>query len=131
MFIKAFYVDRHGQPFGCNTPVTQNDLTCEWHLRPSADQPKPLRPLPDRSSPPLSTGQSRARRGALLDYSRGGNHANDIARTIRDYLVRIEPGSDDLLLGKAYFGAAQALLASSYFLIERSQPLPTRPPRGP
>lgn len=59
----------------------------------------------------------------LLDYGRGGNRAYDIAKIIRDYVVRIEPGSDDLLLGKAYFVVAGARLASSYFLIERYRPL--------
>ena len=39
-FIKAFYVDRSGHPFGCNTPVAQNELADEWLPRPSAEQPK-------------------------------------------------------------------------------------------
>jgi len=59
----------------------------------------------------------------LLDYGRGGNRGYDIARILRDYLVRIEPGSDGLLLGKAYFVVAGARLASSFFLIERYRPL--------
>ena len=28
-FIKAFYLDRAGQPFGCNTPVAQNGLQAD------------------------------------------------------------------------------------------------------
>jgi hypothetical protein len=37
--------------------------------------------------------------------------------------VRVEPGSDELLLGKAFFVVAGAPLAHSYFLIERYRPL--------
>ena len=39
-FIKVFYLDGAGRPFGCNTPVTQNGLEDEWLARPSADAPK-------------------------------------------------------------------------------------------
>jgi hypothetical protein len=60
----------------------------------------------------------------LLDYGRGGNRGYDIASILRDYLVRVEPGSDDLLLGKAYFVVARARLASSFFLIEHYRPPP-------
>jgi hypothetical protein len=121
-FIKAFYLDRSGQPSGCNTPVVQNGLQAEWIARPSPERPRRYAffqiepPDPDASDP--------LRRGAaLLDYGRGGNRAYDIARILRDYLVRVEPGSDELLLGKAYFVVAGAHLAHTYFLIERYRPL--------
>ena len=120
-FIKAFYVDRGGQPFGCNTPVVQNGLAGEWLPRPSAEQPKRYAFFRVEPADPDASG---LRHGAvLLDYGRGGNHAYDIARILRDYLVRVEPGSDDLLLGKADFVVARARLASSFFLIERYRPL--------
>ncbi len=122
-FIKAFYLDRSGQPFGCNTPVAQNGLAGEWLPRPSAEQPKRyafFRVEP--GDPDAPDGRRHAT--VLLDYGHGGNRAYDIARILRDYLVRVEPGSDDLLLGKAYFVVARARLASSFFLIERYRPLP-------
>jgi hypothetical protein len=59
----------------------------------------------------------------LLDYGQGGNRPYDIARVLRDYVVRVQPGSDELLLGKAYFVVAGARLAHSYFLIERYRPM--------
>jgi hypothetical protein len=59
----------------------------------------------------------------LLDYGAGGNRGYDVARVLRDYVVRVESGSDDLLLGKAYFVVGGRRLASSYFLIERYGPL--------
>jgi hypothetical protein len=122
-FVKAFYVDRSGQPFGCNTPVAQNGLAGEWLPRPSADQPKRYAFFRVEPADPEAQDQ-RQRRAVLLDYGRGGNRAYDVARILRDYLVRIESGSDDLLLGKAYFVVAGARLASSFFLIERHRPLP-------
>jgi hypothetical protein len=117
-FIKAFYLDRSGQPFGCNTPVTQNGLHAEWLARPSAERPKryaffQVEPADPHASDALHHG------AALLDYSRGGNRGYDVARILRDYLVRVEPGSDELLLGKAYFVVAGTRLAHTYFLIER------------
>ena len=122
-FIKAFYLDRSGQPFGCNTPVAQNGLAGEWLPRPSTEQPKRyafFRVEP--ADPDTPAGQRHS--AVLLDYGRGGNRAYDIARILRDYLVRVEPGSDDLLLGKGYFVVARTRLASSFFLIERYRPLP-------
>ena len=67
--------------------------------------------------------ESFFRSGAVLfDYARGGNRGYDAARILRDYVVRVTPGSDDLLLGKAHFVVARRRLASSYFLIERYRP---------
>lgn len=121
-FIKAFYLDRSGRPSGCNTPVKQTGLDAEWLARPSPERPRRYAffqvepPDPDASDP-------LRRATALLDYGRGGNRAYDVARVLRDYLVRVEPGSDELLLGKAYFVVAGARLAHTYFLIERYRSL--------
>ena len=121
-FVKAFYLDGSGQPFGCNTPVAQNGLSGEWLPRPNDDQPK--RYVFFRVEPADPDAADQRQRGAvLLGYGRGGNRGYDTARILRDCLVRIEPGSDELLLGKAYFVVAGARLASSFFLIERCRPL--------
>jgi hypothetical protein len=121
-FIKAFYLDSSGRPFGCNTPVTQNGLAQEWLARPSPQRPR--RYAFFQVEPPDPDAPADLRRGAaLLDYGRGGNRGYDIARILRDYLVRVEPGSDDLLIGKAFFVVAGTRLAHSFFLIERYRPL--------
>ena len=121
-FIKAFYLDRNGQPFGCNTPVAQNELQREWLPRPGAERPKRYAFFLVEPADPDAPDSLR-HDAVLLDYGRGGNSAYDIARILRDYLVRVDPGSDDLLLGKAYLTIARAKLASSFFLIERYRPL--------
>jgi hypothetical protein len=121
-FIKAFYLDGAQRPFGCNTPVTQNSLHDDWLPRPSPDRPK--RYAFFQVEPASAAAPDPLRHSAvLLDYARGGNPPYQIARILRDYLVRVEPGSDDLLLGKAFFVVAGARLASSFFLIERYRPL--------
>jgi hypothetical protein len=121
-FIKAFYLDGSGRPFGCNTPVVQNGVEAEWLARPSVERPR--RYAFFKVEPPDPSASDELRRGAaLLDYGHGGNRAYDVARILRDYLVRVEPGSDELLLGKAYFIVAGARLTHTYFLIERYRPL--------
>ncbi len=121
-FIKAFYLDRGVRPFGCNTPVAQNGLDSEWLARPSEDSPRRYAFFLVEPADPDAADENR--RGAvLLDYGRGGNRGYDVAQILRDYLVRVTPGSDDLLLGKAYFVVAGCRLFSSYFLIERYRPL--------
>ncbi len=121
-FIKAFYLDGSEKPFGCNTPVVQNGLENEWLARPSAEQPR--RYAFFQVEPADSGAADELQRAAvLLDYSRGGNRGYDVARVLRDYLVRVEPGSDELLLGKAFFVVAGTQLAHSFFLIERYRPL--------
>ena len=125
-FIKVFYLDANQRPFGCNTPVTQNGLVDEWLARPSAAAPKRYAFFRVEPASP-GTPDDLRRSAALLDYSQGGNRAYDIARILRDYLVRVEPGSDELLLGKAFFVVAGTTLAHSYFLIERYRPLADAP----
>jgi len=121
-FIKAFYLDGGRQPFGCNTPVAQNGLAGEWLARPSTERPRRYAFFRVEPADPGAADPSR-HGAALLDYARGGNKAYDISRILRDYLVRVEPGRDDLLLGKALFVVGGRRLAQSYFLIERYRPL--------
>jgi hypothetical protein len=109
-------------PFGCNTPVAQNGLDDEWLARPTADAPKRYAFFGVEPASPDAPDEQR-RGTVFLDYSNGDNRAYDIARILRDYLVRVEPGSDELLLGKACFVVAGTTLAHSYFIIERYRPL--------
>jgi hypothetical protein len=120
-FIKSFYVAGDGRVFGCNTPVAQNGLHGEWLAKPSEERPKRYAFFLVEPADPAAGGeQSRA---ALLDYGRGGNGSYDPARLLRDYLVRVKPGSDDLLLGKAYMVVAGRRPWHSYFVIERFRPM--------
>jgi hypothetical protein len=122
-FIKAFFVTPVGAVYGCNTPVGQNGLTGSWYARP--DEAAPRRYAFFRVAPVAPQARDNAYLHALLlDYGRGGNPRYDPSRFLRDYLVRVVRGSDDLLLGKAYLALGSARLAATFFLLERQRPLP-------
>lgn len=55
----------------------------------------------------------------LLDYRAGSDRGLDPARRIRDYLVRVVPGSDDLLLGRAFLALGPFRPSPTYFVLER------------
>lgn len=121
-FIKVFYPDADGRPFGCNTPVKQNGLEGEWLPRPSAERPKRYAFF-KVTGPDPAASDPFTRGGLLLDYGRGGNKPYDVARILRDYLVRVDPGSDELLLGTAFFVLGGRRLARTFFVIERRGPI--------
>jgi hypothetical protein len=116
-FIKAFFV-AEGATFGCNTPAAQNDLDKEWTAKPSDEQPKrfgffEVDPVSGGAGP---EGPAHA---LLLDYGRGHNRWYELSRFLRDYVVRVDPGSDALLLGKAYAKLGPIRIPVSFFLLER------------
>lgn len=122
-FIKAFFVTPSGAHYGCNTPVIQNGLSGPWIARPSEGAPRRYAFF---SVAPID---AEARDNAylhalLLDYGKGGSRFYDPARQLRDYLVRCVPGSDDLLLGKAYTAMGPLRIPASFFLLERHRPVP-------
>ena len=55
----------------------------------------------------------------LLDYSAADGPRLDPARAIRDYLVRVESGSDELLLGRAFLALGPLRPSPTYFVLER------------
>ena len=114
---------RGAHAFGCNTPVVQNGLDGEWIARPAPQSPRRYAFFTVEPPDPGASVEQR-RTAALLDYGRGGNPAYDPSRVLRDYLVRVEPESDDLLLGRACVTIAGARVAHTFFLIERYRPLP-------
>ena len=54
----------------------------------------------------------------LLDYSAADGSRLDPARAIRDYLVRAEAGSDELLLGRAFVALGPLRPSPTYFVLE-------------
>ncbi len=124
-FIKAFFATPGGRVYGCNTPVVQNGLSGPWKARPQESAPRryaffsvaPVHP---------EARDSIYLHALLLSYAQGRNPLYDPSRLLRDYLVRCTPGSDDLLLGKAYMAFGPARIAASYFLLERYRPLGQR-----
>lgn len=122
-FIKAFFVTPGGAVYGCNTPVAQNGLGGPWIARPSAAAPRRYAFFHVGPVDPAARDNAYLH-ALLLDYGRGGNPALDPSRLLRDYLVRCVPGSDDLLLGKAYLAIGPLRVVGSFFVLERLRALP-------
>jgi len=130
-FIKGFFRTGDDRHFGYNTPARQDGLDHAWSARPDEDHPKRFGFY--RVAPVDAEGRHYRYLHALVrGYGQGGNTAYDVSRIIRDFLVRVEPGSDELLLGKAYLALGPARVFSNFFLLQRLGPVadpPTTPPR--
>jgi hypothetical protein len=117
-FIKGFCRSTDGQIFGYNVRARQNSPDEAWLAKLAGVERKRFgfyRVLPTN---PESRDNSYLN-ALLLDYGQGGNGRFDITAALRDYLVRISPGSDDLLLGKAFIAVGPLRLPIGYFLLER------------
>jgi hypothetical protein len=119
-FVKGFYKADDGVVYGYNEPVVQNRLDQPWIAKPSDVAPKRFGFFSVEAVEP--TAVDNAYLGALLlDYGKGKNPALDPSRVLRDYLVRVHPGSDDLLLGCAFaaVGPVRVRVPHAFFLLER------------
>ncbi len=117
-FVKGFYREPGGALCGFNEPVVQNGPRSAWIAKPRDDDPKRFGFYTVEPVDPASRDNAYLH-ALLLDYGRGGNFPLDPASRLRDYLIQVEPGCDDLLLGKAYLALGHLRVASNYFLLER------------
>lgn len=128
-FVKGFYRTDAGEVHGYNEPMVQNGWDAPWLARPRPDDPKRFGFF--RVAPVDPSSRDRRYPNALLlDYGRGGNPRLDPSRVLRDYLVRVDSGSDELLLGVPYLALAGLRLRvpRSYFVLERHRPTTFRRP---
>ena len=120
-FIKGMYADGQGDVYGYNCPVVQNRLDDPWIARPDDAAPKRFGFY--RVAPVDPTARDNAYLHAvLLDYGKGGNPRLDPSAGLRDYLVQVDAGSDDVYLGKAYYALGPLRVATSFFVLERHRP---------
>lgn len=119
-FIKGFFPAR-SQAYGFNTPVKQNGLEGDWLAKPDEANPKRFAFY----SVEAGHAASRHPNALLLDYSHGDNGLP--TKLLRDYVVRADRGSDELLLGKAYFEIGPARIPVGFFLLERRRPFEPGP----
>jgi hypothetical protein len=116
-FIKGFFL-RNRQLYGYNIRARQNDPEQPWAAKLTGGERRRFgfyRVLP---VDPESRDNAYLN-ALLLDYGQGGNGPLDITALLRDYLVRVHPHTDDLLLGKAYIAIGPLRLHVGYFVIER------------
>jgi hypothetical protein len=123
-FIKGFYRADDGQVYGYNEPLVQNRLDQPWIAKPNDVAPRRfgfflVEPVDAASK------DNAYLNSLLLDYGRGKNSLLDPSQALRDYVVRVNPGSDDLLLGTAWVAVGPARMkipGGAYFVLERHKP---------
>jgi hypothetical protein len=120
-FIKGFFPAR-GEAYGFNTPVKQTGLEGDWLPKPTDANPKRFA-FYSVEADRVATG--RHPNAVLLDYSRGDSRPP--TTLLRDYVVRADSGSDERLLGKAYFHVGPARIPVGFFLLERRGPFEPSP----
>jgi hypothetical protein len=120
-FVKGFYQGEGreaGLVMGYNEPVVQNGPENPWIAKPSDEDPKRFGFYRVGAVDPAARDNAYLH-AILLDYGKGGNFVLDPAARLRDYLVQVDPGSNERLLGKAYLAIGPARFSSNYFLLER------------
>ena len=118
-FIKGFTLDDAGRTTGYNKQVEGHDLSKPWTVRPQRDGREAYAPFSVEPVDPESI-DNRYLHALLLDYSDVERPEPGVARRLRDYLVRVVPGSDDLLLGRAYLAAGRQRVPVGWFALERT-----------
>jgi hypothetical protein len=122
-FVKGIVRAGDGRVVGYNCPVARNALDGRWRLQPSDDAPRRFGFY--EVAPVDATGRdNRYLHAVVLDYGKGDNPAWDPSRQLRDYLVQVDAGNPDLLLGKAYYAAGPARVPLSFFVLEKLRPAP-------
>jgi hypothetical protein len=112
-FIKGFERRPDGRLFGYNRRVDQDGLDGRW-----ASPSDRFAFFEVREVDPASR-DNRYLQALLLDYAAGGNPRRDPSRPIRDYIVRVEPGLDEILLGRAFLALGRFRPSPTYFILER------------
>jgi hypothetical protein len=113
--VKGFHRGDDGRVLGYNTPVGKNALDGRWLAQPKRFGFYEVTPVDP-------TARDNAYLHAvLLDYSKGDNPTFDVTRSLRDYLVQVDPANPDLFLGNASFavGPARISYVLGYFILER------------
>lgn len=126
-FVKGFVAQDAAQPnakgpLGYNKSVRGTDLKTEWRPSPQRDGRLAwawftVRPVDAESV------DNRFLNSLLLDYGAVPRPERGIPSHIRDYLVRVDPLSDDLLLGQAFLAFGSQRVPVGWFALERLGPV--------
>ncbi len=109
------------EPFiqGYNINVRQNGIDRPHEAKPSDEAPKRFGFYRVYSAD-QHPRHRRYPQALLLDYSLGGNGLS-LPSLLRDYLVQVQPGSSDLLLGHAFLQLGPVTLPASFFVLSRAR----------
>ncbi|CAN5749908.1 hypothetical protein BH20ACT2_BH20ACT2_15500 [soil metagenome] len=123
-FIKGFTATAKGIADGgiegYNKQVAGADLGSPWTPRPQRDGRVAFARFAVAPVDPESV-DNRFLHALLFDYGAVADPEPGIAGHLRDYVVRVVPGSDDLLLGRAYAALGSVRVAVGWFALERVQ----------
>ena len=120
-FIKGFTTDDAGRVHGYNKLVRGHDLAALWTVRPQRDGREAYAPFAVAPVDPEAI-DNRYLNALLLDYSAVPDPEPGVAGRLRDYLVRVIPSSDDLLLGRAFIALGSRRVPVGWFALERMGP---------
>jgi hypothetical protein len=117
-FIKRFAYDSVGRAEGWNVPVRQNGLAGPWAPKPSERRHRRYGFFRVSEVDPASRDAAYPN-AVLLDYRAGRRSRFSPTQLLRDYVVRVQHGSDNLLLGRAYLAVLRWRVPVCFFVIER------------
>lgn len=121
-FIKGFVCVGGDQLEGYNVSVEGNSLSSPWLERRQRDGRREWARFTVSPVDPEKV-DNRYLEALLLDYGGVATPEPGIAGRIRDYLVRVVPGSDELLLGHAFLAIGRARVPVGWFALERLAPI--------
>ena len=125
-FVKGFWRDDAGATWGYNYPVEQTPVDAGWFGLPSVVNPRRFGFYTVAPVDPTAA-DNKYLHALLLDYGQGRNPRFDASAGLRDYLMQVDAGDPDVLLGKAYYALGPLRVpTASFFILERHQPGPTR-----
>ena len=124
-FIKGFTVQGDAAA-GYNVSVHGSDLASPWTPRNQRDGRREWARFTVTPVDPAAA-DNRYLHALLLDYGAIASPESGIPGRLRDYLVRVVPDSDELLLGHAFLAAADARIPVGWFALERLGPIKTSP----
>lgn len=120
-FIKGFeMVDQDGAGSGVggyNVTVPGRDLATPWTDRQRRDGRREWARFAVTPVDP-ATIDNRYLHALLIDYSAPAEPERGIPGQLRDYLVRVVPDSDDLLLGRAFLAVRSRRIPIGWFALE-------------
>jgi hypothetical protein len=117
-FIKGFVGTDDGAVEGYNVSVRGADLSTPWMERRQRDGRRAWAPFTVAPVDPTAI-DNRLLHALLLDYGATAESEPGIAGHLRDDLVRVVPGSDELLLGHAHLALGRYRLPVGWFVLER------------
>ncbi len=121
-FIKGFVSGAGGATEGYNVSVAGSKLESPMVERLQRDGRRQWAPFNVTPVNPTSP-DNRYLHALLLDYGAVPTPEPGIPGRLKDYLVRVVPSSDELLLGRAFLALAGARIPVGWFVLERLSPI--------